>query len=228
MKAMIRRAKPEDADAIAMLAADALATPIDAESARLRRLLGDGLTFAAALDEALVGFADSFITVDRNGRRRFELDLLAVAPHIRGRGLGGRLVAASLAAASASDSRLIRALVRADNRPMRQLCRRHGFAQAPGNCELFVAAPRPVVWRRWHHNARLIPVETLSYSGIWLEGELNQDAIDNGHWTASQKEMTIIGALIPAGTYAVAELLQANDFECIGEYNWWTINRGSD
>ena len=144
MKVILRDATPEDAGAIASLAADALAMRIDADSPRVRRILNAGLAFVAADENAILGFASGFFTFDQDTNRRFELDLLAVANGIRGRGVGSRLVEASLAAARDHRSKLMRALVRSDNRSMQRLCRRHGFAALPRKYQLFVAVPRPV------------------------------------------------------------------------------------
>ena len=228
MKVMIRRATPEDAGAIASLAAEALATQTEADAPRVRKLLDGGLTFVAKSDEAIVGFASSFFTSDLKGSRRFELDLLAVAPGVRGCGVGGRLIEASLVAARDSKPALIRALVRSNNGSMQRLCRRHGFTVSPGKHQLYVAVPRPVVRHRQKHQAQLIPVETLTYSGIWLEGELSQEAIEDALRTASQSDMSTIGAVIPSDALHVIDLLRANAFNGVGEYDWWTISPGSD
>lgn len=228
MKAIIRRATPKDAPAIASLATAALAMRIDADSPRVRKILNAGLTFVATHNGAIVGFAGGFYTFDRNGSSRYELDLLAVAFDARGRGVGGRLVEASLAAARDNRSKLMRALVHSDNRSMQRLCRRHGFAALPRKYQLFVAVPRPVVRRLQTHAAHLIPVETLNYSGIWLEGRLSQEAIDDALWRTSQSDMSTIGAVIPVDALHAAELLRLNAFNLVGQYGWWTINPGSD
>ncbi|MDE2636675.1 MAG: GNAT family N-acetyltransferase [Chloroflexota bacterium] len=227
MKVMIGRATPEDALALASLAADALATRIDADSPRVRKILNEGLTFVARIDESIVGFASNFFTFDQEGRRRFELDLLAVAPGAQGRGIGGRLVEASLAAARDSKPVLIRTLVRSENWSMQRLCRRHGFTLSPCEYHLFVSVPRPVARQTQGHQARLIPVETLNYSGIWLEGALSQEALDDALWTASQSDRSVIGAVIPSDASHESDLLRANAFNNLGEYNWWTISAGS-
>ncbi|MCY3796614.1 MAG: N-acetyltransferase [Chloroflexi bacterium] len=227
MKVMIGRATPEDALAIASLAADALATRIDADSPRVRKILNEGLTFVARIDESMVGFASNFFTFDQEGRRRFELDLLAVAPGAQGRGIGGRLVEASLAAARDSKPVLIRTLVRSENWSMQRLCRRYGFTRSPGQKQLFVTHPRPAIRSCRKHCAYLIRVETLSYSGIWLEGALSQEALDDALWTASQSDRSVIGTVIPSGASHAHDLLRANAFNNLGEYNWWTISAGS-
>lgn len=228
MKVMIRPARAEDASAIASLAADGLRMRIDADSPRVYKFLDAGLTFVATKDEAFVGFASSFFTFDQDGSRRFELDLLAVTPAAQGRGVGGRLIEASLFAARESKSVLTRTLVRSDNGSMQRLCRRHGFTLLPGQYQLFVTVPRPVVRQMRKHQTRLIPVETLNYSGIWLEGELSQEAIEEAHWTASQSDMSTIGAVIPSDAPPAVELLRLNAFEIVGEYGWWTINSRID
>jgi hypothetical protein len=79
-----------------------------------------------------------------------------------------------------------------------------------------------------YHEAHLIPVETLSYRGIWMEGILSQDAIDDAHWMARQRDASRIGAVISSEEPAVADLLRSNAFVKIGEYDWWTINLRSD
>ena len=228
MKVMIRRATPDDACAIALLAAEALAARMDADSPRVRKILNEGLTFVATIDEAIVGFASSFFTLDLDGSRRFELDLLAVAPGVRGHGVGGRLVEASLFAARESKPALIRTLVRSNNGSMQRLCRRHGFTLSPGKYQLFVTHPRRAIRRCRNHDAHLIPVETLNYSGIWLEGGLSQEAINDALWTASQSDTSVIGAVIPSDASHAVELLRANAFKKVGEYRWWTINSRSD
>jgi GNAT superfamily N-acetyltransferase len=227
MNVMIRRAIADDAGAIAILAAEALATPIDADSPRLRRLLAEGFTYTATLDEDVVGFADSFVTFDREGRARFELDLLAVAPQMQGGGIGSRLIEASLHAARHYEPALIRALVRSDNQRMRRLCHRHGFSLSEDNCALFITAPRPVNHRQRQHRAQLIAVETLAYDGMWLEGALSQDAIDDAHWIAMRSNMSTIGAVVSGNATDALALLRVNAFIKVGDYNWWTFIPGS-
>ncbi len=228
MSVQLRPAKPEDAGAIARIAELAQVASIDADSHRVRSLLAEGQTFVATIDGAIIGFADSFITPDPTGGDRFEFDLLAVAPAAQGRGVGGRLVAESLAAAADSGARHVRALVRCENAAMRKLCRRRGFTRHPESFALYVVDPQPVAPRKRKHDAWLIAVETLSYAGLWLEGELSQEAIDDAHWLASQGELTLIGAVIPSTARDVVELLEANSFINVGQYQWWTINLRND
>lgn len=228
MKAQIRLATAEDASAIARVAAEADLALIDADSPRVRRILDSGRSFVATRQSEVVGFVDGFVTAGAAGERRYELDLLGVAPAAGGRGLGGRLLAASVCAATERAAAQIRALVRCGNLPMERLCERHGFARSPRSFALYIGDPQPVASEKRSHSARLVVVETLAYAGLWLEGDLSQAAIDDARGKAHSGGMSTIGTLIPAAAYDAARLLEANSFREIGEYHWWTLNRRTD
>lgn len=228
MSVQIRIAIPEDARAIERIAADSGVASIDAGSPRVRRVLAKGLSFVATTDAAVIGFVGCLFTAHPKGGRRLELDLLAVAPEAQSRGAGCKLVAASIAYARDEGARQIRALVRCENAAMHRLCRRHGFARSPEAFELHVVNPQPVARRSRLHNARLIPVETLSYAGLWLEGNLSAEAITDAHHMATQIEVRVISAVIPSEALETSKLLQARGFQKIGAYHWWTINLKSD
>ncbi len=224
MNVTIRPAKPVDASPIARIAALADLATIEADAPRLRTILRERLTFVATAHGEVIGFIDGFFTPDLAGARRFELDLLAVAPAVQGSGFGGSLVAASLAAAVAAGAQSGRALVRCDNAPMQQLCRRHGFSCSPERFELRVSEPQDRLPGACHHDARLLVVETLSYAGIWIERDLSQAAIDAAHRLASQSQLSLIGAVIPVTAPEKARLLKANSFRLVGQYHWWAVN----
>ena len=227
MTVNIRRAAPEDQAAIAQIASQTWSMSLDVDSLSLRQSLSEGLTYVATSGGAVVGFVDIFITAGRSGALRCELDLLAVSEAARGRGIGGRLVKKSVAAATEANAREIRALVRCDNLIMRWLCAGHGFRQSPTSFELYIADPKPVACHQHSHEAHLIPVKTLAYSGIWMEGSLSQDAIEDANWLASASGMSRIGAVIAKEEQSVAALLRSNGFLKLGEYDWWTINLGN-
>lgn len=224
MRVLIRPAMPEDARAIATIAAATKLASIDADSPRARKILSENRTFVATAQSEVIGFVDGFITLDGGGNRRFELDLLAVAPAAQGRGVGGRLTAACVAAAVAGGARQLRALVRCDNTTMHRFCRRQGFKRSARCFNLYVADAHAPMHRARRHAARLLPVDTLGYAGIWLEGSVSQEAIDSAHRLASQCGASLIGAVIPSSASAVADLLASNSFRHVSQYHWWTIN----
>ncbi len=226
MTVQFRRAAPDDQTAIADIAKQALSMSLPADSLRAGHDLSEGLTLVATLGGAVVGFVDNFVTRDQAGGMRCELDLLAVRPWARGRGIGGNLVSKSVQAAREANAREIRALVRGENRAMQRLCSSQGFRRGPTRFELYVADAKPVARRRRQHEAHLIPVKTLAYSGIWLEGSLSQDAIDEARWIATAGGMSRIGAVIAVAEPA-SNLLRKNGFVKLGDYDWWTINLGN-
>ena len=224
----IRLASPDDAPAIARIAEATEVASIDAASPRVRKILDGKRTAVATFGGDICGFVDGFFTTDNSGGRRFELDLLAVAPTAQGRGIGGRLVAASLAAAEDGGVRRIRALVRQENATMRKLCQRHGFNCSADSYVLFVKDVQPVAAMARPHSSHLLPVDTLGYAGIWLEGVLSQAAVDAAALLASKVGASLIGAVIPSADVESAALLAANSFRNVGHYHWWMINLRSD
>ena len=228
MSVKIRPANSEDARAIERVAAETDVASIDADAPRVRKILGEDNTLVATKDAAVIGFISCFYTPHPTGGRRCELDLLAVALSAQNCGIGSRLVATSVADAADAGARQIRALVRCENAAMQQLCRRHGFAQSRDTYELQVVDPQPVTRQSRLHNARLIAVETLSYAGLWLEGELSREAIADAHQLASHIDASVIGAVVPSKALETGKLLQASSFQKIGAYHWWTINLQSD
>ncbi len=225
MSPQIRIAKPEDASAISQIAAEAFNLSIDPDDPRVRQILSDSLTYVATRNNRILGFVDNFWTKDSWGRPRLELDLLAVARQARGEGLGSRLIAKSLEIAKQAAAMSIRALVRRDNLPMQRICQHCGFRRSAQSYHLYVSEPRgklgnPVA----DHRARFIAVDTLSYRGIWLEGELSQTAIDLAHALAFQSGASLIGAVVAANDRSTARLLGANAFDRVGEFDWWVIN----
>ena len=225
MSLRIRRAAPGDAAAISHIAEEAFSETIDTASPHVRQVLERGSTFVATFGLDLVGFVDGFVTISPDGETRYDLDLLAVSAAARDRGIGEALVSRSVAEAGQTSASSLRTLVASRNLPMQRLCARLGFTQAPAGLALYVAAPisiaRPT---KVEHQAHLIAVTTLAYSGIWLEGMLCQNAIDDARTTASARGFDRIGALVPRDDLALVQLLTANNFNKIDDFDWRTLS----
>ncbi len=224
MSVSVRRPAPSDASAIAAIAEKTFGEPFDRD--RIEGLLKAGRDYSLiALDaQGIRAFADNFITVSETGAQRLELDLLAVDPKAQGRGIGRRLIAESLLLARELDVPLIRALVRSENLVMRRLCASSGFAISEQSYDLYVASPEP----GWNgpldiEGTHLVPVETLAYSGIWIEGSLRRAGILRALSVASAQQLQRVGALVAQSNRAPAQLLADNGFQAQGTYNWWTL-----
>ena len=223
MAIQIRPAAADDAPAMALISRASLNAAID--EARLRHLLlvKRGFTLVADSSDRVVGFADYFLTISQNDDIRLELDLLAVHPQARGKGIGRELIRAGIKQAKRLDVSILRALVAADNTAMQGLCAALGLQPSHENSALFVTAPHPTSPHQNNAKSILIPVETLTYDGIWIEGDIDQTAIDNALFIAHTRKLTTVGAVVPSQNVAAQSLFQANHFTCLGKYDWWTF-----
>ena len=224
MSVSVRRPAPSDASAIAAIAEKTFGEPFDRD--RIGKLLKAGRDYSLVAQDAqgIRAFADNFITVSETGAQRLELDLLAVDPKAQGMGIGRRLIAESLLVARELDVPLLRALVRSENLVMRRLCASSGFAISEQSYDLYVASPEP----GWNgpldiEGTHLVPVETLAYSGIWIEGSLRRAGILRALSVASAQQLQRVGALVAQSNRAPAQLLADNGFQAQGTYNWWTL-----
>ncbi len=224
MSVSVRRPSPSDAAAIAAIAEKAFGEPFNRD--RIGRLLKSGRDYSlVALDaRGIRAFADNFITVSETGTQRLELDLLAVDPKAQGMGIGRRLIAESLLLARELDVPLIRALVRSENRVMRRLCASCGFAISEQSYDLYVAPPKPGLNSPLDiDGTHLAPVETLAYSGIWIEGSLSRAGILRALSVAAARQLQRVGTLVAQGDRVPVQLLADKGFQALGTYDWWTL-----
>lgn len=220
MMPTIRQAAQADLAAIAQIIADTFDERIEPQASHLH----NNLVLVAELDGAVVGFAANFLTRSAVGESRFELDLLAVDPAARGRGVGFALVARCIQAASECGADSLRALVRTDNLAMSRICARGELLRSACPYELYIADAKPVnAPATAAHAAHLVPVDTLTYRGIWLEGDLIQSAVNLAHHRAQGEQRSRIGALISAADEHVAALLTKNGFVSVGQFFWWSL-----
>lgn len=226
MKVRIVVARNRHAPGIARVAAAALEAKVTADRHHVMRVLDAGCTFVAIAEGEVVGFVSNFTTRDSQNRSRFELDLLGVAPAWRGGGIGARLIGTSLQAARETGAATIRALVRRDNIAMQRICAHSGFQRSPQACQLWVSNVRQPAGNGCPAaRARIIAVDTLTYSGFWLEGALSQSAIDEArNMLQAQPDRTDIGAVVAEHDRRAIDLLRSNAFERIGDFNWWSLN----
>ena len=224
MRLAVRQATPIDAPAIARLIRQGFHE--DADAARIVGLLprADRPTFVAVMSAEVVGFVDCFKTIGAAGDRRLEIDLLAVSQSARGKGVGRRLIAECLRLAGDSGVTVARALIATDNHAMRRICHSADF-QRGGDLELYVASQTS--WQQAEAcdvAAHFVRVDTLTYSGIWIEGDISQTALRHGLWIAQTENRSTVGALIDNEDEASRQALDDCAFRKIRSYNWWRFN----
>lgn len=174
-------------------------------------------TLVALDDERIVGFVSGFTTVSALAERRLEVDLLAVAPSHQGRGIGRELV--RHLTDMAADCDFARALIRIGNVGSERAFAACGYQVEPMMHTLFVADAQGQGDVAVMEGLHLVPVETCTYSGFWLEGQRTRDSLRAAPFLLGV-EQGIVGAVIPADDVPALEPESAG-YERIGDYRWW-------
>lgn len=169
----------------------------------------------------VAGFVDGFVTLATDGTRRWEVDLLAVAPACQGQKIGQRLVAAAAHSARQHHTSLTRALIQIENRASQIAFQRCGYTTDRLDHVLAISADAshrgdsPIV------PAHLIPVTTMRYSGLWLEGEITAAGLAAAQMESTRRGLDIAGVLLPATAHKLLAAAQAADYTLGGHYHWW-------
>ncbi len=122
-----------------------------------------------AIDAEITGFVSAFTISGANPR--FELDLVAVRPAEQGMGIGTHLVKEALLYGEQLGASLAGASIRTDNLASQRAFSRAGFETDSLRRTLLLWEPvfangatdQP-------QEAEIIPVDTFTYRGLWLEG----------------------------------------------------------
>mmetsp|Transcript_15859 Transcript_15859/g.61963 ORF Transcript_15859/g.61963 Transcript_15859/m.61963 type:complete len:257 (-) Transcript_15859:31-801(-) len=189
---------------------------------------------------ALAGIAAAFPSVGRNGRQRWEVDLIGTHPAARRRGVAATLLTALLERGreAVPGPCLCRALIRVDNIASQGLFASKGFVRTP---------QEHYIWTREYDaspqgaqassapSCHMIPVDTLLYAGLWLEdlaasGDLVAELTTVERHAASNRR--VAGAVLPVGCTVAEGLAKAGyTAECSAAgpcaYQWWHAELGS-
>lgn len=115
-----------------------------------------------------VGFISCFLIPEASGAR-WQIDLLAVQPGYRGQGIGRRLIQAAVIAGQARHAGWAQALIAENNTASEQAFAAAGFTPAAESATLLVRRAQVPSWPSFCDRFRPVSVETLTYSGVWLE-----------------------------------------------------------
>jgi N-acetylglutamate synthase-like GNAT family acetyltransferase len=189
---------------------------------RVRNRAGHTL-LVADQDKRAVGFVSGFVTTAQDGTRRCELDLLAVDPQVQGQGIGKQLIQNCTPVAQNAGAEMIRALVRSDNQPMMRACLACGYRQEPDQRHLMIAGPtQQESDLETPEGLHLVEVNTLTYSGLWLEGKIGNGAFAYGRDAAKMRGLETVGALIPAANAQLIHDALSAGYEEVAPYIFWT------
>ncbi len=219
---LIRRAKPDDVPALAAIKAACWPAERVAVEHLARALsAADRVTLVAEDNSAIVGFVDGFLTQAADGTRRWELDLLAVHPAAQGRGLGRALITACVAAGARFLPAYSRALIRLENIASQRAFAAAAFAPAGTRCRLMIntagvdgrVEPPP--------DAHLVPVMTLTYRGVWLEGRRTAGAFAAARDMRARHGWDVAGSVIPLTEEEALLAASEAGYVAAGDYVWW-------
>jgi L-amino acid N-acyltransferase YncA len=226
----IRKATPADAPGIGAIVHDAWEQEILPDVCEAQTRCQACALYVASEGDDVAGFVSAFLTVDKNGHRRWEVDLLAVRPASQGRRLGQQLVEAACADERARSTPTARAAIRVDNVASQRTFENAGFKTNGEIHRLLIWTPTqdngPLVYGG---SVTLVPVDTLTYRGLWLEGltaynvdmEEQRNAVQMARSIIAWEKRHSTGAMIPAiGSHRLATDLR-DAAEMHGEYRWF-------
>lgn len=218
----LRAARPGDGQAAAQVIMESWHDNT-ADPAHIARVIRDTarVTLLAEQDRAVLGFVDSFLTLAADGTPRWEVDLLGVRPAARGRQIARQLVSAAVEAGRAQGAMLARALIRRDNPASQRVFAACGFGEQAQRQILYLADGEAGPRQHITHGCWLLPVVTLTYRGLWIEGAPVRSDFAAARAIVGRNGWDVAGAVLPANPTAI-EAASAAGFRAANEYAWWT------
>lgn len=218
----IRAARPGDSQAVAQVITESWHDNT-ADPTHIARVIRDTarVTLLAEQDRAVLGFVDSFLTLAADGTPRWEVDLLGVRPAARGRQIARQLVSAAVEAGRAQGAMLARALIRRDNPASQRVFAACGFSELAQRQILYLADFEAGPRQHITHGCWLLPVVTLTYRGLWIEGAPARSDFAAARAIVEWGGWDVAGAVLPANSTAI-EAASSAGFQAANEYAWWT------
>lgn len=214
-----RQATPKDAKQIAGVK---MATWPEgqAEIKHIKNAMGvlEAAVMVAEAEGRIVGYMACFSTTSSDQQARWEMDELAVHPEFRGQKIAAGMVEQATQIRREKGLRFARALIEINNTASQRTFAHCGYETDGTVYELHICAPFVKQRIAMPLSAHLVPVHTVSYRGLWLEGELSQEAFIAG---CNLSDCNVLGALIPADTSHLIEAAAEADFVLVNPYQWW-------
>ncbi len=224
MEFQIRPTVAEDAADIVRVKAATWADESVADTTYITGVIqqADHQTQVAVCQETMVGFVDGFVTHSAVGVPRWEVDLLAVHPDFRGRGIAARLVAANATAGQGRGTKIARALIQVDNAASQCTFKHCGFRLESDTCSLYVSSDAVDGNSKPSTGLHIIPVEVLNYRGLWLEGGITFADFIFGQTERTRLNLDLVGAVIPQKADETIRACVDAGYSLVGRYQWWT------
>lgn len=218
MTNIIRKANITDADRIAQIIIATFDEPAFIPQIETCIQNDNFSTYIVEVDDIVVGFVFGFITTSMIGQKRRELDLLAVHPDYQGQGAGTALIQRFISDDTPASE--IRALIAVGNFRMEKALTRLGFTSEDQICALYITSESNTNSVFFPTQSHSIPVITMTYNGIWLEGLINDQAIQAA-LSHKNAPSDIIGAVIPISDETGIQALKTASFDLVKQYRRW-------
>jgi GNAT superfamily N-acetyltransferase len=207
---------------------DALAQNINPEYCRA--VLADGGYIARVADAGgdILGLVGGFLSTTTGMVRRWEVDLLAVRSNQQNAGLGTKLLVAAWDDAEANQVKFARGLTKIGNDAAQKCFERAGYTSSGEVFNMIQWTPAQFEARSTSRSMiSLLPVETLIYQGVWVEGldnimvndEDRENAVKAGRAMAANEYRDFASAVVPANKPLSANVM--SDGVIVGQYQWW-------
>lgn len=220
MAVQIITAEPHHAPQISIVIKRAFEEDANPETIAAIIETGSHHTWVAISDDAVVGFVDSFLTNSLEVNTHAELDLLAVNPDYQGQGIGKQLIQTFTQSPILAIADDIRTLIRVDNTAMQRAISQCGYTSDKNPHTLYIAATQAneTILPK---NSHILAVNTFIYSGIWLEGDISEAAIQYAQNQRDKNDLEIVGVAVPKSDTSTVDLLKKQQFEAVKDYHWW-------
>ncbi|MBL7062706.1 MAG: GNAT family N-acetyltransferase [Anaerolineae bacterium] len=225
-----RRATPTDTKGIATVVYDVWAQDILTDVCAAQIQDDTCALWVAADKDDIAGFVSAFLTVCKDGDRRWEVDLVAVRRASQGQHLGQRLVAKACQDARMHNVSVARAIVRVDNIASQRTFENAGFTTDWAIHKLLLWTPKssdnPIDVA---NSVALLPMDTLTYRGLWIEGLTweglttaeQRQAIRAARSMVAKDGRLNAGALIPIDEEHLLATDLRDEARVHGEYYWF-------
>ena len=175
----VRFARPDDAEAIHQILQDTWKESLLFDVFAHHIASPEHQVFVAVEADEVVGFLSAFLV--SCSVPRWEIDLIIVRSASQGKGIGTSLIQEALTYGSHLGVRSAKASIRIDNYASQRAFSKVGFTTDAHACTLLLW--QPLAFKFVAHvpeTVHLIPVDTLTYRGLWIEGfsepQLSQQA----------------------------------------------------
>lgn len=227
----IRKATPDDAKAVEAITMANWNQKIDSSIFENQATQETCALHVATVQDQVVGFVSTFLSVDVHDTRRWEVDLLAVHPENHSKGYGTALIQSVLPIAREQNVAYLRGLVRTENIASQKAFQHAGYVSDGESFHLYLWPPEP------HHapapippDITLLPLNTLTFRGLAIEGLSNQSYSAEDQRAIVSKAQNIVfnekrantGALIPTQHPEMLSPEVRKKGTLHGEYAWWT------